>query len=906
MNSNTCIPISRFPTKIKCSFLLFCILSLSIDAQFTNDEDRVIRNNPFGPPPSQPPNYNVPIRQDGFYDPQNPTYNSNNYGVPGDPRFRGSFTNNGNFRNYGQPGLGASGAYIPQNYDPTKLNQLNPGQNIPLPGLENQQFRLPDGVRLPGVLGGWRPDLQGKQRPDSLLLDKDVYVKTPVGQVQGFKVYLYDDPNPRSSYRPGRTPVDRIMGNVSVFLGIPYALPPLPKIARFKPPRPHPGWQQLQAVDFGPACPQPNDYTGATKGIRDVHEDCLYLNIYSPNTKGGLAQLYPVMFYIHGGDFYHGASNLFPGHVLAAFYDVVVVTINYRLGVFGFLSTGDVNSPGNYGILDQAMALRWVYENIGSFNGDRESITLFGPGAGAASAGLLMVNPRTRSYVKRVIAQSGSALADWAMTMDKYRAQNTSREFAQHVGCSIDNTYKMVDCLAGRGQYELANAQFTEKLGLIPWGPVYDHNFTVPRDGWFEGWNAKDWRFAIAPPEEQIRRAEFNGGLSYMTGVTTQEAAPYVYNNASLGPYYELDEKFLDEQLQALILRYNYTLNRDGVFRAIKYMYTYWPDPYNKTQIRQQFIDLLSDFLYRAPTDKIVKLLVEQGVPVYMYVMNTTVESLHLPEWRKYPHNIEHLFLTGAPFMDVEFFPSKLALQRTMWTENDRNISHFFMKAYSNFARFGNPTHTEILGLHFDVARNGILKYLNLNTTFNSTIEMNYRQKECAFWTMYLPSVIGILIPTYPPTTEFWWEPREPLQIAFWSMSGMCMFLIVVVVICCILWRNAERKSDYYSSDVLMMRDEPEHMDGIENRTQHNSRSIGNIYEYRDAPAMKTPQLSSEPRRAISSQSLRSNSATSLKDVVSNSPMGEPRRLRTPPPASKRPQRTAPPQQKSDVPQTEV
>lgn len=117
------------------------------------------------------------------------------------------------------------------------------------------------------------------------------------------------------------------------------------------------------------------------------------------------AEKYPVMVYIHGGDFIHGASNLFPGHIMATFYKVVVVTLNYRLGALGFLSTGDMNSPGNYGILDQVMALKWVYENVEKFNGNRDSITLFGPGAGAASAGLLMVAPQTRHIVNKVIAQ---------------------------------------------------------------------------------------------------------------------------------------------------------------------------------------------------------------------------------------------------------------------------------------------------------------------------------------------------------------------------------------------------------------------------------------------------------------------------------------------------------------------
>lgn len=93
--------------------------------------------------------------------------------------------------------------------------------------------------------------------------------------------------------------------------------------------------------------------------------------------------------------------------------------------------------------------------------------------------------------------------------------------------------------------------------------------------------------------------------------------------------------------------------------------------------------------MYRAPTDQIIKLLVAQNVPVYFYVLNTTVEALQLPEWRKYPHNGEFYFLTGAPFMDTEFFSRFPKLERNMWTDNDRNMSHFFMKTYSDFARFG-------------------------------------------------------------------------------------------------------------------------------------------------------------------------------------------------------------------------
>ena len=93
-------------------------------------------------------------------------------------------------------------------------------------------------------------------------------------------------------------------------------------------------------------------------------------------------------------------------------------------------------------------------------------------------------------------------------------------------------------------------------------------------------------------------------------------------------------------------------------------------------------------------------------------------------------------------------------------------MSEFFIYAWANFSWYGNPTQTNILGVHWDMAKQGeILEYLAVNTTENSTTLWNYRQRECAFWTEYLPTVIGYITPTYPPTTEFWWEPDSPLQI---------------------------------------------------------------------------------------------------------------------------------------------
>lgn len=128
--------------------------------------------------------------------------------------------------------------------------------------------------------------------------------------------------------------------------------------------------------------------------------------------------------------------------------------------------------------------------------------------------------------VSKVIAQSGSALADWAVIIDKYRAQNTSRVYAEMLGCSIESSWKLVQCLKdGRSFLELGNSELKPHVGMFPWAPVLDINFTVPRDNWYEDWRASDWRFFAETPEESIKAHKYRGDLVYMAGVTTQEAA---------------------------------------------------------------------------------------------------------------------------------------------------------------------------------------------------------------------------------------------------------------------------------------------------------------------------------------------------------------------------------------------
>ena len=127
--------------------------------------------------------------------------------------------------------------------------------------------------------------------------------------------------------------------------------------------------------------------------------------------------------------------------------------------------------------------------------------------------------------VSRVIAQSGSALADWALITDKYRAQNTSRVYAEKIGCSTESSWKLMQCLKdGRSFTELGNVDLKPDVGMFPWAPVLDSNLTLPSD-YYEYWNDSDWDLLVKKPEESLKNGEYRQDLMYMAGVTTQEAA---------------------------------------------------------------------------------------------------------------------------------------------------------------------------------------------------------------------------------------------------------------------------------------------------------------------------------------------------------------------------------------------
>ncbi|XP_049542707.1 putative inactive carboxylesterase 4 [Anopheles darlingi] len=210
----------------------------------------------------------------------------------------------------------------------------------------------------------------------------------------------------------GTTRIDHGNRTYSAYLGIPYAKPPVREL-RFANPVPNDLWDGIyDASKEKDICAQ--------KIVTLIlgSEDCLYLNVFVPeyNTfdNGGLL---PVMLYIHGGSFSRGAAFIAtrdPVRLMTT-RRVIVVTIQYRLGALGFLSTGDLSAPGNFGMKDQVLAMRWVQRNIRAFRGDPQLITIFGESAGGASVQYHMISRMSRGLFQRAISMSGSALSLWGV-----------------------------------------------------------------------------------------------------------------------------------------------------------------------------------------------------------------------------------------------------------------------------------------------------------------------------------------------------------------------------------------------------------------------------------------------------------------------------------------------------------
>lgn len=277
--------------------------------------------------------------------------------------------------------------------------------------------------------------------------------------------------------------------SISKFLGIPFASPPIGEL-RFKPPKPPVSWKPSvrPAKEYGNVCFQSpkrlefyfKRYMASVHNFT-ISEDCLYLDVYTPN----VSLSFPVLVYIHGGAYELGTSITFTGDILAL-HGVVVVVIQYRLGPFGFLTTGDSAAPGNYGMLDQVEALKWVKGNIENFGGDPSKVTIFGQSAGGSSVGLHLLSPLSEGLFHQAIAESGVDLCPFAI-QPVSSGLCFAKELSGKLNCPTSDHSAMVACMSEKEGHLIqeASAAIEERFtDYFPWEPIVDERLLhdLPRN----------------------------------------------------------------------------------------------------------------------------------------------------------------------------------------------------------------------------------------------------------------------------------------------------------------------------------------------------------------------------------------------------------------------------------------
>uniref|UniRef100_UPI00359018F2 neuroligin-4, X-linked-like isoform X2 n=1 Tax=Myxine glutinosa TaxID=7769 RepID=UPI00359018F2 len=514
-------------------------------------------------------------------------------------------------------------------------------------------------------------------------------VQTEDGKLRGVRITLNNE----------------ILGPVNQFLGVPYAAPPVGE-RRFQPPEAPASWAHTRnATAFVPVCPQNVDgnllkvmlpvwFTAnmdvISTYVHEQSEDCLYLNIYVP-TEDDIRDSgpRPVMVYIHGGSYMEGTGNMYDGSVLASYGNVIVVTINYRLGVLGFLSTSDQAAKGNYGLLDQIQALRWINENIPHFGGDPHRVTIFGSGAGGSCVNLLTLSHHSEGLFQRAITQSGTALSSWAIS---YQSSKYTLQLASHVGCGNKaDSQELVDCLREKPYRELVDQDIQPARYHIAFGPIIDGD-VIPDDpqilmeqGEFlnydvmigvsqgEGFNFLDSILEVDDDGISINKFDF----------AVSNFVDNLYN------YPEVGEKSIFSHLIEKNMWNNNWIQKnegkDDLRETIKFMYTDWADRDNAQTRRKTLLALFTDHQWVAPAVATADLHAQYGSPTYFYAFYHHCQSDMKPPWADAAHGDEVPYVFGVPMIGpTDLFPCN-------FSKNDVMLSAVIMTYWSNFAKTGDP-----------------------------------------------------------------------------------------------------------------------------------------------------------------------------------------------------------------------
>ncbi|XP_051025145.1 acylcarnitine hydrolase-like isoform X1 [Acomys russatus] len=507
---------------------------------------------------------------------------------------------------------------------------------------------------------------------------------THTGQVQGSLLHVKDTDSA-----------------VQTFLGIPFAKPPVGAL-RFAPPEAPEPWSGVREVtSYPPMCLQNIEGLKRMKVTLPpipMSEDCLYLNVYAPAHAHEGSSL-PVMVWIHGGALVGGAAFMYDGSLLTAMEDVVVVTIQYRVGVLGFFSTGDQHARGNWGYLDQVAALHWVQQNIAHFGGNPDQVTIFGESAGGTSVSTLVVSPMSQGLFHRAIMESGVAVLP---DLIHDTAEMVSTTVANLSGCGAKDSETLVRCLRGKSEAEILtiNKVFKRIPGVV------------------------DGEFLPRHPKELLASVDFHPVPSII-GVNNDEygwALPMILGTAGL------IKEITRENLQAVMKIAAAEMMRLPPECSDLLMEEYMGDTEDPQALQMQFTEMMGDFLFAIPALQVAHFQ-RSHAPVYFYEFQHQSSFLkaNRPPQVKADHGDEVAFVFGSLLFGMT--PN--------FTEEEKLLNRRMMKYWTNFASHGNPNSE---GLPYWPMLDHEEQYLQLD--IHPAVGRALKARRLQFWTKTLPQKI--------------------------------------------------------------------------------------------------------------------------------------------------------------------
>ncbi|XP_050400946.1 acetylcholinesterase [Patella vulgata] len=498
------------------------------------------------------------------------------------------------------------------------------------------------------------------------------------------------------------------------FLGIPYAKPPVGEL-RFEPPEPPEAWEDevLNAYDLPPACAQPEmgvNYIGYyVPGFNTTSEDCLYLNIYTPKKHNHFKGSYPVLVFVHGGSYHNGMGAMLEGGYLAS-YDVIVITFNYRLGPLGFLTSYDKELPGNYGMLDQIQALKWVQENIHNFGGDPNRVTIDGHSAGGCSVGLLMLSPMAKGLFQNVIQQSGSPFAHWAVHHRHKSLGFYTKMFMASVGCLMNSSKEIKECM------KTVSKEKMEKV-------IRDNEMPVPLDPVFRP--VVDGLFLPDVPEKLVKTGKING-KNFLTGATRDEGLTAASSRVKMFAVGQ-------QQLIGLVNCFSGDLPKiEGIMETVMEQYSQWPIEVTEEQLMFRFSEIVGDYFIVAPTYKAASILSKSNVTVYVY--NYEYKSIW-GQWKGVVHGAEMFYLSGYPIRSHQNF---------RYDGMDKEMSRQLMKIWANFVKSGTPSLLPESDFHMARYTDQYPLYTRFYSAEDGpyiSTETNFKTAKLSFWNEKVPQL---------------------------------------------------------------------------------------------------------------------------------------------------------------------